>query len=61
MWLKAAEFHMRLGHPVVAAESLEELLRNSSGDQRTIAKLIMAYVQVIIYTLFHSNYSTYLY
>lgn len=50
MWLKAAEFHMRLGHPVVAAESLEELLRNSAGDQRTIAKLIMAYVQVIIYT-----------
>ncbi|GLV46334.1 Signal recognition particle 72 [Carabus blaptoides fortunei] len=45
MWLKAAEFHMRLGHPVVAAESLEELLRNSSGDQRTIAKLIMAYIQ----------------
>lgn len=46
MWMQAAEFHMRHGHPLVAAKSLEELLKNSSEDLRTIAKLIMAYVKI---------------
>lgn len=47
MWQKAAEFHMKHGNPAVAAESFEEILRTNPNDKRTIANLIMAYVQVI--------------
>lgn len=42
MWRQAAEFHIRNGHPQVAANSLEELLRNNPNDKKTIAQLILA-------------------
>lgn len=42
MWRKAAEFHIRNGHPQVAASSLDELLRINPGDKKTIAQLILA-------------------
>lgn len=42
MWRQAAEFHIRNGHPQVAANSLEELLRSNPKDKKTIAQLILA-------------------
>lgn len=42
MWRQAAEFHIRNGHPQVAANSLEELLRSNPNDKKTIAQLILA-------------------
>lgn len=45
MWRQAAEFHIRNGHPQVAANSLEELLRSNPNDKKTIAQLILAYAK----------------
>lgn len=45
MWRQAAEFHIRNGHPQVAANSLEELLRVNPKDKKTVAQLILAYAK----------------
>lgn len=42
MWRQAAEFHIRYGHPQVAANSLEELLRSNPNDKKTVAQLVLA-------------------
>lgn len=47
MWRQAAEFHIRNGHPQVAANSLEELLRTNPSDKKTLAQLVLAYAQVL--------------
>lgn len=46
LWRQAAEFHIRNGHPNVAANSLEELLRTNPKDKKASAQLILAYSQV---------------
>lgn len=45
LWGQAAEFHIRSGHPNVAANSLEELLRTTPNDKKAKAQLILAYAQ----------------
>lgn len=42
MWRQAAEFHIRNGHPQVAANSLEELLKTNKGDKKITAQLVLA-------------------
>ncbi|KAJ8923698.1 hypothetical protein NQ315_010279 [Exocentrus adspersus] len=42
LWRQAAEFHIRNGHPQVAANSLEELLRSNRDDKKIIAQLVLA-------------------
>lgn len=46
MWRQAADFHIKNGHPQVAANSLEELLRSNPNDKKTVAQLVLAYSQV---------------
>lgn len=48
MWRQAAEFHIRNGHPQVAANSLEELLRTNPNDKKTVAQLVLACSQVCL-------------
>ncbi|KAF5274519.1 hypothetical protein FQA39_LY07131 [Lamprigera yunnana] len=45
MWRQAADFHMRNGQVLVAANSLEELLRYNPNDLKAIAQLAVAYIQ----------------
>lgn len=45
LWRQAADFHLRSGEPLVAANSLEELLRLNPGDNKTLAQLVIAYAQ----------------
>ncbi|KAF7287403.1 hypothetical protein GWI33_001381 [Rhynchophorus ferrugineus] len=45
LWKQAADFHIRNGHPKVAANSLEELLSINKGDKKIIAQLVLAYSQ----------------
>ncbi|XP_067002510.2 signal recognition particle subunit SRP72 [Anabrus simplex] len=45
LWRQAAEFHLRGGEPAVAANSLEELLRQNPKDKKTLAQLVVAYAQ----------------
>lgn len=47
LWRQAADFHIRNGHPQVAVNSLEELLRTNKGDKKIIAQLVLACSQVI--------------
>lgn len=54
MWRQAAEFHIKNGHPNVAANSLEELLRSNPNDKKTIAQLVLAYSQVKCHLSFMS-------
>ncbi|KAJ8926937.1 hypothetical protein NQ314_020789 [Rhamnusium bicolor] len=42
LWRQAAEFHIRNGHPQVAANSLEELLRANKEDKKITAQLVLA-------------------
>ncbi|RZC41332.1 signal recognition particle subunit SRP72 [Asbolus verrucosus] len=42
MWRQAADFHIRNGHPQVAANSLEELLKSNKGDKKITAQLVLA-------------------
>lgn len=42
LWRQAADFHIRHGHPQVAANSLEELLQSNKDDKKIIAQLILA-------------------
>ncbi|XP_019868366.1 signal recognition particle subunit SRP72 [Aethina tumida] len=42
LWRQAADFHIKNGHPQVAANSLEELLRSNKDDKKIVAQLIMA-------------------
>lgn len=42
MWRQAADFHIRNGHPQVAANSLEELLRANKNDRKITAQLVLA-------------------
>lgn len=41
-WRQAADFHIRNGHPQVAANSLEELLSANKDDKRITAQLVLA-------------------
>ncbi|KAL1493170.1 hypothetical protein ABEB36_011279 [Hypothenemus hampei] len=41
-WRQAADFHIRNGHPQVAAHSLEELLSANKQDKKIIAQLVLA-------------------
>lgn len=43
LWRQAADFHLRNGDPQVAANSLEELLRQNPNDNKTLAQLVTAY------------------
>ncbi|KAF5303892.1 hypothetical protein FQR65_LT08086 [Abscondita terminalis] len=45
MWRQAADFHMRNGQAIVAANSLEELLRYNPNDHKAVAQLALAYMQ----------------
>ncbi|KRT83349.1 Anaphase-promoting complex subunit 3 protein, partial [Oryctes borbonicus] len=45
LWKQAAEFHLRNGQAQVAANSLEELLRESPNDKRALGQLIIAYAE----------------
>lgn len=45
MWRQAAHMHMRNGQAIVAANSLEELVRSNPADQKSIAHLALAYLQ----------------
>ncbi|RZF44904.1 hypothetical protein LSTR_LSTR015570 [Laodelphax striatellus] len=45
LWRQAADFHLRGGEPAVAAQSLEELLKLSPDDKKTLAQLVIAYAQ----------------
>ncbi|KAJ3642145.1 hypothetical protein Zmor_024954 [Zophobas morio] len=45
LWRQAAEFHIKNGHPQVAANSLEELLKNNKGDKKITAQLLLACAQ----------------
>ncbi|XP_060537268.1 signal recognition particle subunit SRP72 [Cylas formicarius] len=45
LWRQAADFHIRNGHPQVAANSLEELLASNQNDQKIIAQLVLACAQ----------------
>ncbi|XP_068897099.1 signal recognition particle subunit SRP72 [Tenebrio molitor] len=42
MWRQAADFHIRNGHPQVAANSLEELLKCNKDDKKITAQLVLA-------------------
>ncbi|XP_018578059.1 signal recognition particle subunit SRP72 [Anoplophora glabripennis] len=42
LWRQAAEFHIKNGHPQVAANSLEELLRANKDDKKIAAQLVLA-------------------
>ncbi|CAH0562321.1 unnamed protein product [Brassicogethes aeneus] len=42
LWRQAADFHIKNGHPQVAANSLEELLTANKDDKRIVAQLILA-------------------
>ncbi|XP_044271947.1 signal recognition particle subunit SRP72 [Tribolium madens] len=42
MWRQAADFHIRNGHPQVAANSLEELLKSNKGNKKITAQLVLA-------------------
>lgn len=55
LWRQAADFHLRSGHPEVAANSLEELLKTNPKDQKTLAQLILAYAQVFFTELEKNN------
>lgn len=46
LWKQAAEFHLRNGQAQVAANSLEELLRENPSDKRALGQLIIAYAEV---------------
>lgn len=46
LWRQAAEFHIKHGHPQVAANSLEELLRANKDDKKITAQLVLACSQV---------------
>jgi signal recognition particle subunit SRP72 len=48
MWRQAADFHIRNGHPQVAANSLEELLKCNKDDKKITAQLVLACSQVCI-------------
>lgn len=48
LWKQAAEFHLRNGQALVAANSLEELLREHPDDKRAVGQLILAYAEVNI-------------
>nr|AEE62093.1 unknown [Dendroctonus ponderosae] len=41
-WRQAADFHIRNGHPQVAANSLEELLSANKDDKKIAAQLVLA-------------------
>ncbi|XP_066259038.1 signal recognition particle subunit SRP72 [Euwallacea similis] len=41
-WRQAADFHIRNGHPQVAANSLEELLASNKDDKKIRAQLVLA-------------------
>lgn len=41
-WRQAADFHIRNGHPQVAANSLEELLASNKADKKITAQLLLA-------------------
>lgn len=41
-WRQAADFHIRNGHPQVAANSLEELLSVNKNDKKISAQLVLA-------------------
>ncbi|XP_050314497.1 signal recognition particle subunit SRP72 [Anthonomus grandis grandis] len=41
-WRQAAEFHIKNGHPEVAANSLEELLAVNKDDKKILAQLVIA-------------------
>ncbi|KAJ8941871.1 hypothetical protein NQ318_001723 [Aromia moschata] len=45
LWRQAAEFHIKNGHPQVAANSLEELLRANKNDKKVTAQLVLACTQ----------------
>lgn len=45
-WRQAADFHIRNGHPQVAANSLEELLSANKDDKKIAAQLVLACSQV---------------
>uniref|UniRef100_A0A6M2DSB5 Signal recognition particle subunit SRP72 n=1 Tax=Xenopsylla cheopis TaxID=163159 RepID=A0A6M2DSB5_XENCH len=45
MWRQAADFHLRGGEPETAASSLEQLLKINPNDVKTLARLVVAYVQ----------------
>ncbi|KAB0801509.1 hypothetical protein PPYR_05863 [Photinus pyralis] len=45
MWRQAADMHMRNGQAVVAANSLEELVRSNPSDFKSVAHLALAYMQ----------------
>lgn len=58
LWRQAADFHIKNGHPQVAANSLEELLRSNKDDKKIVAQLIMACSQVTLlsHTLSQFNF-----
>ncbi|KAF5286546.1 hypothetical protein FQR65_LT12550 [Abscondita terminalis] len=45
MWRQAADFHMRNGQAIVAANSLQKLLRYNPNDHKAVAQLALAYMQ----------------
>ena len=45
-WKQAAEFYLRENNPQAAVKCLHNLLSLDPQDQKTIAKLVIAYVQV---------------
>lgn len=56
-WRQAADFHIRNGHPQVAANSLEELLSGNREDKKIIAQLVLALAQVkILYLFGHAHF-----
>lgn len=45
-WKQAAEFYLREGNPQAAVKCLQHLLSLNPDDKKTLAKLVIAYVNV---------------